>query len=389
MPSHRFAALGVALLLVLAGCSGGGPTSPSATDGSTADTPTGSSTATDSPTATPTPEPGSFPAGTDADGIEDVSALVGAHVDALSGVAHRVEATRLANRSDALRRPVDATVHVGGPDSGNATYVDQRANASQYGVVPHESFRRGSTLLRRSPSDDGPRYAYRHDTAPDAILHDASARPLSVLQSALRLGDFEFAQRTTADGRTLFRFEADAPAEGKAERFEGTVLVSPRGVVHRAAGSYVVDPDREPAYRVEFSYELEPDVGPLDVPAWVEEVPRPVVERVEGGAVLAIENRGDAALPAGTELGVLLPDREDPIEGRNLSLPARLGPGETVYAYVVRTDDGPEVRLSADRPTATGEFVDLSDRDVYVGHESDRLWLRVHHPPANATDGSE
>lgn len=363
MPSIRLSLLAVVLMLILAGCSSTGTT-----DG----------------TPTATPEPATFPAGTSEDGIENHSALLNAHVEELQGVDHRVEANRLANRSDALRQPLDATVHYG----ENAVYVDQRANASKFGVLAHESFREGSTQFEKRFLDDGPaRYFYRYDERPDAIFWTAESRPLTTLGQVLALGNFQYAGRETVDGTTLLRFEADGSPDGGIPEFEGTVRVSAAGVVHVAEGSYVVDTDHDQPYEVEFSYELDRDVGPPEPPGWIAEVPQPVVERTANGTVLALENHGETAIEAGTEFGVILSEPDDPISG-DVTLPERLGPGETVYVYAVRTDDGAEVRIAAERPEETGDLVDLRDRTAEIGHDSDRIRFQAVVPPENATAGS-
>lgn len=368
MPSIRPSVLVVVLVMVLAGCGGTGGTGTAPGDG----TPTPTGTHVDSP------ETASPPAGATFTAIENVSALIDAHVAELQGVDHRVEVSLLANRSEALREPLNATVHYG----ENATYVDQRANASRYGVLPHESYREGSTLFEKR-EDGQDRYYYRHDTRPDAIFWTAAPRPLTALRGFLARGNFEYVE--TIEGPEHLRFEANSSGEGDVRQFEGSVRVSLDGVVHAAEGSYVVDRDGEQPYRVEFSYDLQLDVGPPEQPAWIEEVPQPVVERTANGTVLALENRGGTAIEAGTEFGVILSDPDDPIAG-NVTLPERLGPGETVYVYAVRTGDGREIRIAAEPPDESGDLVDLRDRVVRVGHDSDRLRLQVALPAENETD---
>lgn len=374
MPSIRLSAL-VVLMVILAGCGGGTGTTPD--DGTPTVTPTGTH---EDPPATASP-----PAGTSEDGIENASVLIDAHVEQLQGVDHRVEASRLANRSDALRQPLNATVHYG----EDVTYFEQRANATKDGIVPHESFLKGSTLFRKNQDPNGSEeYYYRHDPRPDAIFHLGWSEPLPMLQQMLTLGNFEYVDRETVDGTTMLRFEADGATDENVREFEGTALVSLDGVVHVAEGSYVVDTDHDQPYEVEFSYELDRDVGPPEEPSWVESVPQPVVERTANGTVLALENRGETAIEAGTEFGVILSEPDDPISG-DVTLPDRLGPGETVYVYAIRTEDGAEVRIATERPAETGDLVDLRDRTAEIGHDSDRIRFQAVIPPENATAGSD
>lgn len=114
MPRSALQALLVASVVLLAGCTlpgqstpdGGPAATPSPTDSQIAPSPT--------PTASPTPDNGAYPAGLTADGVRSPWDLAQAHASVLTETSYTVEETNVIRRADGSHvKRDDRTVRVG------------------------------------------------------------------------------------------------------------------------------------------------------------------------------------------------------------------------------------------------------------------------------------
>lgn len=360
--------LAIAALLVLAGCTG----LPAAGTG----TATESSTPThrDTPDATDTVASDvTFPAGTSRSGIEDVAALVAAHRSALNGTSYRVDATRTGDPG-----PMNLTLHVATVGGYRAVRLRERAGGPGQAVSPHQVFKRGVAKVRRTTDGGDAVYAYSFDDRPgDAPAVRRASAPHFMLAFRLGAVDFEYDGTTTPSETTLFRFVAGGGASGTGSG--ATVVVSEAGVVQAARGTGLVGEDSS------FSYELDRDVGPPAIPDWVGAVAQPVVLSGPNGSSVAVEHHGGPPIPAGAGITVTLTDGGAVARNDSLALPTELTQDERVYVYAVRTDGGPELRVSASAPPADVALLDLTGMGVVVHHDGESRSFELRTEVGNGT----
>lgn len=367
-------AIAVAVVVVLAGCSGapgstsaptatGGPTTDggvattddttsladggaSTTRGETATTTTAATTTTTGPTTaagttagrgTTTAEDGagSLPPGVNESGLVDPAALWRAHLDgAYDGDGYR-HVLSFANESGGTW-----TVRVHGSETvssvlatvGNATETSRVWYADGGNVT--------ATWNESSAAREYYENAGLQSVGPALVAAVAEAYPASFL----RVGAYVVDGTVERDGRTLVRLRAtgvseDAAAErgvqflsGTPTDVDGTVLVARDGKV--ASMNLTVDRAENESLAVSFAVDDAP--GAVPRPDWLADVPDvalTVAERTDTDRVrvLAVENTGSEPIPAGRTLSV----SRSGLTFGNATLPDAVAPGENASLYQV------------------------------------------------------
>ena len=219
MPSRRsLAPLALALLVLFAGCTmptGG----PSSTDSPAASAPAdGETTASPSPTATPASERASPPGVTDST-LEDATALLAAHADALRETGYRLDVIRTGTQ----------TTYVAEPDYGSYRVVPGPTNTNPAvwangSVAVARETRGNETVYNRPP---------RLWPSPARMTGSEALRTLFAAGEYTANGTAPCGDRTC----TVLRAEGS----DRFENFSGRALVHESGVVHQFHASYVVD----------------------------------------------------------------------------------------------------------------------------------------------------
>lgn len=324
VPNRTTITLGLLLLLVGAGCQGFGSQSPPA-DAVTPEN------------ATVVPEDGNY----------------------------RVDWVVRRNTSGPfVPEEIDATIWVG-RDGTETHLITERA-----GLEPENYTQFYATERRRYVTNFhamGVKYSYRYDgdgvdAAPPNTPHLESVSPM------LKRGAFSYDGTTTENGTTFYRYvasEASDRYEGIIANYSATVLVSEDGVVEKAEGSFA---HLRHGQHVEFSWDLERDVGTPERPEWTDEIPTLTLSKADDGRTAVLEHDGGAPLPGNTTLiSTAVVDGEG-VKG-TIHVDEPITPGERRYVYVVETGDGYEFRLSKDRPSGDDvvSFADGSLTLVKIG----------------------
>jgi hypothetical protein len=350
-------AVAVAVVVVLAGCSGapGGASAPTtddaATDRSTTAPPTDATgspddattedgtpttaAATTAATTTPSDGAGSLPPGVNGSGLVDPASLWQAHLDGAYDADGYRHVLSFANESGETW-----TVRVHGSENvssvlavvGNATATSRVWYADGGNVT--------ATWNDSSPSREYFERAGLRSVGPALVAAVAESYPATFL----RVGSYAVDGTVEHDGRTLVRLRAtgvraDANADrsvqflqGTPTDVDGTVLVAADGRI--ASMNLTVDRAENESLAVAFAVDDAP--GPVPRPDWLGDVPdvdvtvgdRTDVDRVR---VLVVENAGSDPIPAGRTLSVA----RSGLTFGNVTLPASVEPGERAYLYQV------------------------------------------------------
>jgi hypothetical protein len=366
-PTRRgaLAAVSVAVLLVTAGCLGvtnptnsGTPAANNSTNGAGercsydgAATPT-TATGTWSPNA-PIDQ---YPPGVAANGtLRNGTVLVDAHFDAT------------ANQSMALR--TEASLHdrvrtlVHGPDrtplySTYAETVDRgRVETAFYGFeetglarisLPNET---GYSVYQNTSFTDGLSAWTNYD---DFGLLGFHVYPL------VEGGNYSVNGTVERGGRTFVELTTGEDSLETGHITNGTVLVTPDGVIHDVDATAVQQTGENETRRIDVSLTVDTDIEWCGPPSWTAEVPQLSVSIVADGRAVEIRNTGGAPLPANTSFKVRA--SEEPMvyprlprrsaDNGTVTTSARLEPGEAVY--VTASADGSSYTLH-EQPTR-GEY---------------------------------
>jgi hypothetical protein len=362
-PTRR-AALAVAatLLLVTAGCLGGanptdtGSSSIPETTECTYDAATNASTATG--TWSPNASVDQYPPGVADNGtLTNVSTLLDAHFDATAN-------TSMALRFESsLNDQVRTLVH--GPNrtplysTFAESYEGERAETAFYGAAPHgfaqvslpnETFH----VVYQNASTAGISGWTKYDGigSPEGFLHGLVEGGDYSVNGTVERGDRTFVQLTTSE---------DSLETGHITN--GTVLVTPEGVVHDIDATVVRNTCEDCERRLDTSVTLDTDVEWCGAPSWVADVPHLSLSIVEDGHAVEIRNTGGATLPANASFDVTGGEQPDyGTEGRprrgdvkgTVTTDARLESGEAVYV-TAGADGSPSSFALHDEPTR-GEY---------------------------------
>ncbi|GAA0644667.1 DUF7537 family lipoprotein [Salarchaeum japonicum] len=349
-PIRRAALVGcVALLLVTAGCSGGTPTSVTETTAPT------TSAATTGTTGNVSAE--QYPPGVAANGtLVNVSVLLDAHAAATANEP-TVLTQRWTNADETVvrsyARGANRTPYY---STFERTADGERVTEAFYGTDAREYV--------RVTADEETFYSVVQDsfTNTRAWTNDDVFEPRSALHLLLAGGNYSVNGTVERGGRTFVQFTADepSPANGLYDAYEGTVLVTPDGVVHDIDAATTVNSDGE-TVRTEHSIALDADAEWSGPPSWVGDVPHLSLSIVADGHAVELRNTGGGALPANTTLRVGA--STDPVWGSNpsaragdvagtVTTNARLEPGDAVY--VTATENGTSFSLHDD--PARGDY---------------------------------
>lgn len=347
---RTFAALGVALLVVTAGCSGAlnddGPATTESGEDATASTAT--------TTEQTDPSEMSLPPGVTEAGLENVSALLEAHNRSLDGAAYSVE------------------VSVDGDGQQASVAMTRGADASRLrvetGNTTIQGWQEGARTVTAQSADGQTQYRYAYGDSGSRVgsgFQMYSGVTDVVVGTYLTAGDFNATEVVTRDGTTLLELTADRANRTAVEQvgsrnttvesFEATALVDENGVVHGLDASLTQTVDGE-TRTGSVSYELT-DLGSAspEEPDWLGEVPRLDAAVTDEGLV-AVEHAGGPTVENGTQLAVMAGDTFD-----SAAVPEDVESGETVYLYVAEEDGQNAVRASVgQKPSADEVAVDLS-----------------------------
>ena len=238
MSPHR-RALTVALLLLVAGCSGapldGG-------EGLNA--------------GAPSLDAFQYPDGYDADGVSNVTLALETHNERLAATGGMIDVTRTYDGGEADRTTV-------GVDADDERVHRTRRRGDE---IVRESFYRNGTIYHRTDHDDDVRT--REATYRNAVGDAGLLRTIEAL-------DFSAAGTTVVDGTAVVRYEATeidrrtTNTADDAESVSGELLVDGDGMVHRFEYRVVIDEGDGPR-TFTGSYVVEGDGDTwVDVPDWV------------------------------------------------------------------------------------------------------------------------
>lgn len=348
---RTFAALGVALLVVTAGCSGVlNDDGPATTTGSDEDATTASTATTEQTDLSEA----SLPAGVTEAGLENVSALLEAHNRSLDGAAYSVE------------------VDIDGDGQQTSVAMTRGADAARLRVETGDTtvhgWKQGPRTATVQSTDGETQYRYAYGDSENSVgsgFQMYSGVTDVVIGTYLTAGDFNTSGVVTRDGTTLVKLTADRANQTAVEQlgsgnttvesFEATALVDENGVVHGLEADLTETVDGETRTGT-VSYELT-DLGSAtpEEPNWLGEVPQLDATVTDEGFV-AVEHAGGPTVENGTQLSVIADDTFD-----SVTIPEDVSAGGTVYLYVDEEGGQNEVRASVgEKPSSDEVAVDLS-----------------------------
>jgi len=339
-PTRRAAlAVGVAVLLVTAGCLGGtNPTETSeAPDGDATTCTYNASTST--PTATGTWSPNAsvdqYPPGVADNGtLTNASTLADAHFDV---TANQSMALRLeSSRHGFVRTLVHGPDRVPFYSTHSETHDGEQTLTEFYGteshgfaqvVLPNETRHLVTQNARRA----GISALTGYDTF--GGLEDQ-------VHGFLHNGNYTVNGTVERGDRTFVELTVDEDAPETDHITNGTALVTPDGVVYDVDDSFIQRAGDRAGERFEASMSLKTDVEWCGPPSWVGDVPHLSLSIVEDGHAVEIRNTGGAAVPANTSFDITGGEEPDrtlrATPGRGdvkgpVTTDERLEPGEAVY----------------------------------------------------------
>jgi hypothetical protein len=357
-PTRRAAlAVGVALLLVTAGCVGG--TNPTTTTTSSTDSPVTTATTTDTATSpwSPNAPVDQYPPGVADNGtLANASVLVDAHFDATAN-------TSMALRFESsLNDQVSTLVHGPNRTPLYSTFAEtqdgERVRTEFFGAEPHG-------FARVSLPNETLQVVYQNVTAPGVsawTTYDGIGGPEGSLDGLLRGGDYSVNGTVEQGDRTFVQLTTSEDSLETGHVTNGTVLVTPDGVVYDVDATVVQSSGEDSERRLDSSMSLNTDIewsGPL---SWTADIPQLSVSLVEDGHAVEIRNTGGAVLPANTSFNVY--GREDPTihsqipvrseQSGAVTTDVRLEPGDAVY--VTAGADGSPSSFALHQSTTRGEY---------------------------------
>lgn len=329
----------VVLLILLAGCTGlvdDGATATPASDSPTA-TPGGESS---TETPEPTPDDG-YPPGVSEAGLENVTALVGAHDDAVTETGFRSELVMTVGYADDSIPPVTLT-HEAAVSADGYPYLYSATNEGGLSLNSVEvTWANESVEVTNRTTDSGFGDSETHYEMadPEPMEFDGTVRGL---QEFVVFGEFDLVEET--DDRLILRATtvAEAGLDENVTSYEGELVVDRQGRIREATLDFVLaDEDGDLAMTVE--YEL--DVGDVEIekPDWVEtaiyEASAHTIEASVEGDYVAVTNTGREPIPSGFTISLMEGSDDSNWSGSFAEVDEPIDPGETVYVSY----DGREV----------------------------------------------
>jgi hypothetical protein len=364
-PTRRAAlAICVALLLVTAGCSGGQTPTSTATEpttsGPTTETTTTAPTeTTTTPTTTWSPNASvdQYPPGVADNGtLTNASTLLDAHFAATANESMKFTSAWTRNNDSFVRTYAHGENPTPYTTAFHRTEGDQRVKEAFYST--------GSQSYSRVTFDNQTLYRSFQNTTNrvQAWTRDSGFGPRSALRGQLTNGNYSVNGTVERGGRTYVQLTADEVSAARSDflaTYEGTVLVTPEGVVYDVDSSYSTESDGE-TVQTEVSLTLDTNVQWSGPPSWVADAPHLSLSTVEGGHAIEIRNTGGAALPANATFRIAATNETTwaaPTTGDasgTVTTTERLEPGESVY--VTAGADGSASSLALHSDVTRGEF---------------------------------
>jgi hypothetical protein len=378
-PSTRRAVLAActALLLVTAGCSGGAnPTTGTTTDGATPTATATSTPTTGTDTWSPNASVEQYPPGVADNGtLGNASALVEAHASATANQATAFTVEWAGQNETGVRR------YVRGENPTPYYSVFDRTTDGKR--TTEQFYSTGSHGFLRVTFDDQTVYQVHQNytMGVQAWTRNSSASPQYTLKRELASGNYTINGTVERGGRTFVQLSADEVSASWSDfyaAYEGTVLVTPEGVVHDLESSRTAESDSE-TEPTDVSITVDTDVEWSGPPSWVTDLPQLSLSIVEDGRAVEIRNTGGTAVPANTSFDVAgseeatlsgRPTRGD-IEG-TVTTDERLEPGEAVYV-TAGADGSPSSFALHDDPTS-GEYT-FGSAGLRGRHQNVSYWL--------------
>ena len=361
-PTRRVAlAVGVAFLLVTAGCLGG--TSPTETSTPSTSEPTPCTYDTSKPTAaatgtwSPNASVEQYPPGVADNGtLANASVLVDAHFDA---TANQTMALRYESSGDDRVRTL---IH--GPDRTPfySTYAEtqdgERTTTEFYGTG---SLDFGRVVLPNETLHVVSQNTTTHVSA-WTVYDEPLSGPQGYVNGLLSGGNYSVNGTVERGDRTFVELTTGEDSLEGGHWTNGTVLVTADGVVYEVDATAVQSTGEDTERRLDVSMTLDTDVEWCGAPSWVGDVPHLSLSIVEDGHAVEIRNTGGTALPANTSFSVAGHDepvvyhRIHPSSDRSgtVTTDARIEPGGAVYVTASAAGGEPSFALHDD-PTR-GEY---------------------------------
>ncbi|KTG08622.1 hypothetical protein AUR64_18320 [Haloprofundus marisrubri] len=359
---RQLLACGLALLLVLAGCTGQSPTlgdDPTTTDATADPATTENALALDEV---------DYPAGFAADGVTNATLAFETHRAAVQADTSRetfvsstdsentsmsVESTTISNDS-ATHTTMDVQVD----DGASETDVDSTFVTS--GNQSIETWERGRTFAYRTSADGEQSFGVTQGETFETNLVKLTTTLVSDvrLDTYLDAGTYEATEAYREGDRTYVVYEATELSETGAaaaanasalnasvDSYDGRLVVDDRGVVHemRVTVTRTVGETQSEA-RIRYEAQVGDDAPSTTAPTWLDEVPDVHATVDDDGQYVAIDHAGGDSLPAGTTVTAF---------GSGFyatSLTESFDPDETLYLWVGSEDGEPTMQATLDAP---------------------------------------
>jgi hypothetical protein len=352
----RHAALGVVLVVLLAGCNGATGPGTNATNGA-AGTGTGTAASAD------------FPAGVSESGTVDTGALSRANRQALAETGFRAElawnvSVTNRGRTQQIGQQFETWAAAGGAPYRTRLTQQGRAVSAQVETWSNESVR-----YRYAVQESQLRG--RQSTA--ARAYDPSPTPsngaVGTLFTIVGWGNYTTGSvESTDDGRRI-TLTADTGTTGTeqttVENYDGTVVVDASGRVHEADVTLSLTTARGAQSNSTLTYRLQ-ETGDQTVsqPSWLPTVlaNTPTVRlntTVVDGNYVRVQHTGGDALSSGTSIGLI----DVGSGGAYAQLSEEVAPGDSVYLYFER--GVPQTQVSTSQPSGDLRAINATQR-VFV-----------------------
>ena len=369
-PKHRaLLAVCVALLLVTAGCSGG--TNPTSTTLENTDTPTTATTTnptttTSSTTTTGTWSPNAsveqYPPGVAENGsLTNASRLVDAHFNATANKPVELTYQGVLEEKRFVKTYTRGTSEMPHYSTSNETDLTDTIVPAGYVAASYHTDSHSYVKKGGNETEDSVYVRQNNRLAPDRWLLNASNTTRRTLSFHFSSGNYTVNGTVERDGQTFIQLTANTSTPpNELQRYEGTVLVTPAGVIYNLDASYT--PDRaETDYNESIS--LDTDVNWSEAPAWVGDVPQLSMSVTEDGSALEIRNTGGETLPANVSFDVYTRDTNESVvyfDGStadavgNVTTGEQLEPGDVIY--VTGNTDGNTTSFTLHDERTGGEY---------------------------------
>jgi hypothetical protein len=388
--TRTLVAVAIAVLVVLAGCSAGPPTSTTEPGDATADEPTTESTSNDLQRVTIPSE--LVPPGATQRALVNPQRVGRAHARGLSNVSHQVQTsyTNLGQGSGTV------VYELSRDSSGFASMRTVRGGGA--GAENESVYFDGDAVRVRSDTGNETNYQYAVGPTRTRLQYGQPQRPVGQVFGFYagvsgRLVATDFA---TMNGEKVTRFEAVSANESRFRQVRSALgvpnatlesvhvvaYVDADGVIHDFEAELTVETGDGGTRTFQATHELSA-VGETEVraPSWVASVPTLNGTILEEGRLVEIQNVGNASLGNHT-IGVAGNVTADAIVNRTFD------PGESAYLYATTNGNETTLHVTETRPDLPADAATLTQRtqvNVYVGTPTVSISLGLFQRPENAS----